>query len=134
MKRPTLPKGTIPSGATHFYFDPKRTEDASNPWRRLDSGTTWYMFRGDEWIRISGSRSYNFIAIAGTLPGGLFYQAPEDVETLRDKFAMRAPVTFEMAIETFESLTEDERNRTTVFNVLAMLRFGYADAMMRARG
>lgn len=130
MNRPTLPRGAIPAGATHFYFDPNKDTPSTNPWRRLDVDNSWHMLRGNGWVRISGSRSYNFVAITDMLPGGVFYEQQE--MTLRDQFAANAPITFEMAVETLKSLGHGA-GTDGAFDVLANLRFAYADAMMRAR-
>lgn len=123
MKIPTLPQGAIPAGSTHFYFDHKRTTDASNPWRRLDVDSTWYMFRGDEWVRIAGSRSYQFVAITDLLPGGLFYEQP--AMTLRDQFAVAAlqGMLAEAGKLPWESLVTK----------MPAMAYQLADAMIRAR-
>lgn len=132
MNRPTLPRGTSPAGATHFYFDPNKDTPSTNPWRRLDIDNSWHMLRGDGWIRISGSRSYNFVAITDMLPGGTFYEQQE--MTLRDQFAANAPITYEMANVALSDMGEEGKKLGIgVFDVLATLRFAYADAMMRAR-
>lgn len=121
MNRPTLPRGTIPAGATHFYFDPNKETPSTNPWRRLDIDNSWHMLRGDGWIRISGSRSYNFVAITDMLPGGVFYEQQE--MTLRDHFAAAA----------LQGLVAGNSNAEVTPSALSKVAYLLADAMMRAR-
>ena len=70
MTKPTLPAGIIPAGATHFYFDPERGADSTNPWRQLGVNAKWYMFRSGEWQRVTGSNKHLFVDINDVLPGG----------------------------------------------------------------
>lgn len=70
MNHPTLPAGVIPAGSTHFYFDPTRDGDASNPWRQLGVDGKWYMFRTGDWFHIEGKNQHLFVGINDVLPGG----------------------------------------------------------------
>lgn len=129
MKRPTLPPGIIPLGATHFYFDPARVKPATNPWRRLDSDGTWHMLVGAKWNRIAASRRHMFVAVTDGVPAErvAHVELASESLTLRDYFAARA--------------TEQDVSHASQAYYLAhevnptncQARYLHADDMMRAR-
>lgn len=64
--KPELPPGTIPEGATHFFFNPNVPGPTNNPWRRF-VGDSWQMFGGDVWRVISSTKAHMFVAISDVL-------------------------------------------------------------------
>lgn len=66
MRKPQLPPGTIPLGATHIYHNPEHDRVSTSPWRKCVEGQ-WYMHRETRWEKVSSSKVHMFVEIAALL-------------------------------------------------------------------
>lgn len=132
MKSPKLPSGTIPAGATHFYFDRKRTTSVSNPWRRLDEDGNWHMLRAYQWGPITGTKKHNFFAIADALPGGRLADEPMMASdaTLLDYFAGIAMGGLQ---QVYRDMTDQYESASALNKCMAESAYDIAYAMLAAR-
>lgn len=67
MRAIPLPKGVVPIGATHFFYNPQRSKRSTDVWRKREDGK-WFMYMDDkqQWQQIGAKSAHMFVPIEST--------------------------------------------------------------------